>query len=155
MIAAIASENRALGKSGDLIYKIPDDLKRFKEITSGHPIIMGRKTYEAIGHPLPNRTNIVVTRNPSYKVEGCIVVNSLEKALEVAKGKESEEIFIIGGGEIFKEALSITDKLYLTIVEGNPESDTFFPDYSDFKRITFEEEHEWEGLKYKYVDLER
>ncbi|MBI2601025.1 dihydrofolate reductase [Candidatus Daviesbacteria bacterium] len=153
MIAAIASGNRALGKDGDLIYKIPDDLKRFREITSGHAIIMGRKTYEAIGRPLPNRKNIIITRNPDLKVEGCIVVNSLNEALE--KAEEDNEIFIIGGGEIFKQAFLIADKLYLTIIEGNPEADAYFPDYPEFKKVVFEQDHEWNGLKYKYIDLER
>ncbi len=152
MIAALASENRALGKNGDLIYKIHDDLKRFKEITSGHIIIMGRKTYESIGRPLPNRTNIVISRDPNFSADGVIVAHSLEDALRISQG---DEIFVIGGGQIYKEAIEKADKLYLTIVEGNPEADTFFPDYSDFKKIVFEEEHRSEGLKYKFLDLER
>ncbi len=155
MIAAIASENRALGKNNKLIYHIHDDLKRFKKITSGHTVIMGRKTFESIGKPLPNRTNIVITRDQDYFVEGGIVVHSLDEALKMAQEKESDEIFIIGGGQIYNEAINLADKLYLTIVEGNPEADTFFPDCSDFKKIVFEENHESSGLKYKFLDLER
>lgn len=156
MIAAIASGNRALGKDNDLIYKIPQDLKRFREITTGHSIIMGRKTYEAIGRVLPDRTNIIVTRGKRKGERGIIVTNSLEEAIQEAKKSPgAEEIFIIGGGQIFQEALPKTDKLYLTIVEGNPEADTYFPDYSDFKKVVFEESHESDGLRYKYLDLER
>ena len=104
MIAAIASENRALGKNNKLIYHIPEDLKRFKELTSGHVIIMGRKTFESIGQPLPNRTSIVITRDPDYFAEGCIVVHSLDEALQKP---QEEEVFIIGGGQIYKEAIGI------------------------------------------------
>lgn len=153
LIAAIASGNRALGKDNDLIYKIPEDLKRFKEITSGHAIIMGRKTYESIGHPLPNRINIVITRDPNFKAEGVVVVHSLDEALKQIN--ESGEVFIIGGGQIYQEAIKMADKLYLTIVEGNPEADTFFPDYSEFKKVVSEESHESEGHKYKFITLEK
>lgn len=155
LIAAIASVNRALGKNNRLIYHIPEDLKRFKEITSGHPIIMGRKTFESIGMPLPNRTNIVITHDPEYYAEETEVVHSLDEALKQAQGKPGQdEIFIIGGGQIYQEAIKAANKLYLTIVEGNPEADTFFPDYSDFKKIVSEENHENDGLKYKFIDLE-
>lgn len=156
MIAAIAKENRALGKDGNLIYKISDDLKRFKEITLGHVVIMGRKTFESIGRPLPSRINIVVTKDPNYPPEGIIVVHSLEEALRLGGLKEERgEVFIIGGGQIYREAIDKADKLYLTIVEGNPQADTFFPDYSDFKKVVFEERRESEGLKYKFLDLEK
>ncbi len=156
LIAAIASENRALGRDNELIYKIPEDLKRFKELTSGHIVIMGRKTFESIGRALPNRTNIVITRDPNFSAENVVVTHSLGEALHLAELKVgNEEIFIIGGGMLYKEAIQKADKLYLTIVEGNPEADTYFPDYSDFKRVVFEESHESEGLKYKFLDLER
>lgn len=156
LIAAIASENRALGKNNRLIYHIPEDLKRFKEITSNHSIIMGRKTFESIGQVLPKRTNIIVTGDPEYYAEGVVVVNSLDEALNYAQGKSGEkEVFVIGGGQIYQKAIGMADKLYLTIVEGNPEADTFFPDYSDFKKVVFEENHENDGLKYKFLDLER
>lgn len=153
MIAAIASGNRALGLNGRLIYHIPEDLKRFKKITSGHPIIMGRKTFESIGIPLPNRKNIVITRDEDYFAEGVEIVHSLDEALKLAEG--DDEVFIIGGGQIYKEAIGKADKLCLTLVEGNPDADTFFPDYSDFKKVVFEEEHESDGLRYKFIDLER
>lgn len=153
LIAAIASENRALGKNNRLIYYIPEDLKRFKQITSGHPIIMGRKTFESIGQPLPNRKNIVVTHDKDYFAEGITVVHSVEEALKEAEG--TDEVFIIGGGQIYQEAIKLADKLYLTVIEGNPEADTFFPDFQDFKKVVFEQSHESDGLKYKFLTLER
>lgn len=154
MIAAIASGNRALGKDNKLIYRIPEDLKRFRELTEDHPIIMGRKTFESIGHPLPNRKNIVITRDPGFKTEGIIVVHSLDEALRLAQG--DNEVFVIGGGQIYQEAIGMADKLYLTIVEGSPEADTFFPDYSDFKKVIWEsEEQQSDGLKYRFLELER
>ncbi len=156
LIAAIASENRALGKGMELIYKIPEDLKRFKELTSNHVIIMGRKTFESIGKALPNRINIVVTHDPNFSSENVVVTHSLDEALRLAELREGDgEVFIIGGGQIYQEAINKANKLYLTIVEGNPEADTFFPDYSDFKKVTFEEAHESDSLKYKFLDLER
>lgn len=151
LIAAIASGNRALGKDNDLIYKIPEDLKRFKDLTSGHTVIMGRKTFESIGRPLPNRTNIVITKDPSYTEEGVLVAHSLDEAF--GKAQTNDEVFIIGGGQIYQDAIGGADRLYLTIVEGNPEADTYFPDYSDFKIISESEEKEFEGLKYKFVEL--
>lgn len=154
LIAAIASENRALGKDNDLIYKIPEDLKRFRQITEGHPIIMGRKTFESIGKPLPNRTNIVITRDLNYTASGIKVTHTLEEALRLAQG--DDEVFIIGGGQIFQEAINKADKLYLTVVEDNPEADTFFPDYSDFKKVVWEsEQQESDGLRYRFLELER
>lgn len=162
LIAAI-STNRALGKNNDLIYKIPEDLKRFKELTSGHPIIMGRKTFESIGRPLPSRTNIVVTRGKFFdyaqgKLEerGIIIVNSLEQALEKArKSLGSEEIFIIGGGQIFEQAINLADKLYLTIVDDNPDADVYFPDYSEFKIVSESDKYDWQGLIYQFITLEK
>ena len=154
IIAAIG-DNKALGKDNKLIFRISEDLKRFKEITSGHPIIMGRKTFESIGRPLPNRTNIIVTRDKDFKVDGCEVAHSVEEAVEVAKKVEDIEIFIIGGGQIYKQSITFADKLYLTIVEGEPEADTYFPDYAEFKKIILEESHETDGLKYKFLELEK
>lgn len=152
IVAAIASGNRALGKDNKLIYKIPEDLERFKNLTSGHTIIMGRKTFESIGRPLPNRTNIVISSDPNYKAEGITVVHSLDEALGQLQG----EIFIIGGGQVYQEAIGIADKLYLTVVEGNPEADTFFPDYSEFKKVIWQsEELQSDGFKYKFLELER
>lgn len=154
LIAAIA-ENNALGKDNKLIFRIYEDLKRFKVLTSGHAIIMGRKTFESIGRPLPNRTNIIVTRDKGFKADGGEVVHSVEEAVETAKKVEDNEIFIIGGGQIYKQSINFADKLYLTVVEGEPEADTYFPDYAEFKKVIFEESHETDGLKYKFLELER
>ncbi len=158
IIAAIG-KNRELGKDNKLLWHIPDDLPRFKKLTFGHPIIMGRKTFESIGRPLPNRTNIVVTRDSSYEVEGATIVHSIEKAIEIAKGIENlpagGEIFVIGGGQIYEQALPFADRLYLTIVDAQAEADTDFPDYSEFKKTISEEAKEENGLKFKYVILEK
>lgn len=153
--------NGALGKDGKLLWHIPDDLRRFKAITMGHPVVMGRKTFESIvsvlGKPLPGRTNIVVTRDPLWRYDDAIVVHSLEKAIERAKGCEGgEEIFIGGGGEIYRQALPLVDKLYLTLIDDEKEGDSYFPPYEDqFTRVTFQENREWNGLKYRWVDVER
>ena len=159
-IAAIGAKTRALGKGNDLLWEIPADLKRFKEMTVGHPIIMGRKTYDSIGHPLPKRTNIIVTRDPEFKAEACIVVNSLEKAFayshELENRKSTGEVFVIGGGEIYTQALPYTDRLYLTLVEDNrADADTFFPDYSEFTKTISEEKGEHQGLTFTWVTLEK
>lgn len=155
MIAAIGATTRSLGRNNELLWRIPDDLKRFKALTRGHVVVMGRKTYESIGRPLPDRTNIVVTRDTAKEIPGCIVVDSIEKALEVARQHEHEEIFIIGGAQIYSQALPIADKLYLTLVESDEQGDVFFPPYPDFTKVTFKESHSWNGLDYTWVDLER
>jgi dihydrofolate reductase len=125
IIAAVA-QNNALGKNNDLLWHLPNDFKRFKEITSGHYIIMGRKTFESFPKPLPNRTHIVITRQKNYAPSGCIVVNNLENALEICP--KNEEIFIIGGGEIYKQAITVADKLDITKVHSEFDADVFFPE---------------------------
>ncbi len=136
MIAA-AAENNALGKNNDLVWHLPDDFKRFKELTSGHPIIMGRKTFESFPKLLPNRTHIIITRQKDYQPQHCIVVNSIEKALEFVP--EEEDAFIIGGGEIYKQALDYTDVIELTRVHASFEADTFFPDINPNQWLLVEE----------------
>jgi dihydrofolate reductase len=125
-LIAAAAENNALGKNNDLIWHLPDDFKRFKEITSGHYIIMGRKTFESFPKPLPNRTHVIITRQKNYNPENCIVVNSLEKAIEICP--KDDDIFVIGGGEIYKQSIAIADKIELTRVHSTFEADTFFPE---------------------------
>ncbi len=160
-VVVAIGKNRELGKDEKLLWHIPDDLKRFKELTLGHPIIMGRKTFESIvgyvGGPLPGRTNIVVTRDPLWKYEGVIVTDSIQKAIDIATPLDSEEIHIGGGGEIYKQALPFVDKLYLTLIDAeSKDANIFFPPYeTEFTKKVFEEAHEWNGIKYKYVDLER
>ena len=154
LICSIAS-NRAIGKGNKLLWDIPEDLKHFKAITSGHVIIMGDKTYNSIGRSLPNRTNIVLTRDKNFKAKNCIISYSIEEALEKAKELEKEEVFIIGGGQIYKQTIGLADKLYLTIVEGKYEADTYFPDYSGFKKIIRQEKHDNGKYRYTYLELEK
>jgi dihydrofolate reductase len=125
MIAA-AAENNALGKNNDLVWHLPDDFKRFKELTSGHHIIMGRKTFESFPKLLPNRTHIVITKQKKYQPAHCIVVDSIEKAIECIPS--GENAFIIGGGEIYKQSLDFTDIIELTRVHDSFDADTFFPE---------------------------
>jgi dihydrofolate reductase len=154
IIAAIG-KNRELGKQNKLVWRISADLGRVKSLTTGHPIIMGRKTYDSIGRPLPNRTNIVLSRTPT-EIEGCIVVDSFEKALEVARGVETEEIFVFGGGQIYTEAMPLVDRLYLTRIDAeDPDSDAFFPDYSEFTTVISAEAHSEHEPPYTWLTLER
>jgi len=140
LIVAV-SENGVIGKDNDLIWHLPKDMKFFKDTTLGHHVIMGRKNFESIPHkysPLPNRTNVVITRKTDYVAEGCIVVNSVESALQIAKKNGDSEPFIIGGGEIYKLALEadLVDKIYLTKIHHTYEGDTFFPELAgEWKKI--------------------
>lgn len=158
IIVSIIGVNRSIGNEGKLIAPISADLKRFKELTMGHPIIMGRKTFESIGRALPGRLNIIITRNKDLKIPDAEVCASITEALEKAREKEQKEIFIIGGGEIYTQALPFTDKLYMTIVKSAAEGDVFFPPYEHlFKKETFREERvdEKSGLKYSWINLEK
>jgi dihydrofolate reductase len=123
-IIVAMSKNRVIGNNNELIWKLSSDLKRFKELTTSHPVVMGRKTYESISRPLPNRRNIIITRNSEYEVEGCETVSSLEEALLLT----NNDCFIIGGGEIYKQSLEVADKIYLTLVHQEFEGDTQFPE---------------------------
>jgi dihydrofolate reductase len=158
MIAAVAA-NRVIGAKNDLIWRLPEDLKRFKKITSGHPVIMGRNTYLSLGRPLPKRTNIVITSNENFAKEvpeGVIVVNSLMEALVIAPDLDEKEVFIIGGGRVYAEALGFADRLYLTLIDKDFEGDTVFPDWTEqFPTVIEEEAFEEEEMAGKYVILER
>ena len=138
MIAA-AGEGNELGKDNDLVWHLPDDFKRFKSLTTGHHIIMGRKTFESFPKLLPNRTHIVISRNPDYKAEGAIVVSSLEAAL--AQCGDDEQPFIIGGGQIYSLGLAVADRIELTRVHGSFEADAFFPEIGDDWKLVREEHH--------------
>jgi len=138
-IIAAVSENNALGKDNDLVWHLPDDFKRFKQLTTGHHIVMGRKTFESFPKPLPNRIHIVITRDKNYKKEGAVVVHSLKEALKIAK--KDKQPYIIGGGEIYKQALPLTEKLELTRVHATVEADTFFPEI---------DEKEWELIHQEF-----
>ena len=154
-IVVAIDNNRLIGdsKANKMLWHIPGELKRFRQITTGHPIIMGRKTYESIGKPLPNRTNIIITRDIEYKVDGAVVVHSLEEAIDQAKAIDNNEIFIIGGGQIFNEAISYADKIYLTIVEGEFTGNVYFPDYSQFSKVVFKAPQESDGYRYTFYEL--
>ena len=166
MISVIAAmdEKRGIGKNNDLLFRLPADFGRMRKLTRGHPLVMGRKTFESIGRILPDRTNIVITRDPqrvrnvSFYSPEVKIARSLTQGIELArKSPGNDEIFVFGGGEIFKEAVEkgIADRLYLTIAEGDFGADTFFPDYPQFKKIISEEEGESNGIRYKFIDLER
>lgn len=159
-VVAIGRGNRVIGNKNELLWHIPEDLKRFKQITLGHPIIMGRKTFESIvamlGKALPGRTNIVVTRDTSWSYPDVLVTHSLTEALEKASALDEKEIFVGGGAQLYEEALPFIDRLYLTIIENDKEGDAFFPAYEHlFTTKLSEEEHEHNGLRYRYIDLER
>lgn len=135
-------KNREIGKENQLLWHLPKDLKRFKELTSGYPIIMGRKTYESIGKPLPNRTNIVISRKNDWFEEGILIVGSIKEAVKFAK-KIDEEVFIIGGGNIYEQTIDLADKLEVTLVDAVLDADTFFPKINEkIWQKTNEERHQ-------------
>ncbi len=139
LIAAI-SENRVIGRDNDLAWHLPDDLKRFKELTRGHHVIMGRKTYESMGRPLPKRTNIVITTQKDYQAPGCIVVHTLKEAIQ--KAENDSQPFIIGGGNIYAQALPLADTMELTEIHAHVEGDTYFPEVDTRQwQVIFKESH--------------
>lgn len=142
MIAA-AGENNELGLNNQLVWHLPDDFKRFKQLTTGHHIIMGRKTFESFPSPLPNRTHLVISRNTNYNADGITVVHSLEEALELAS--TDDQPFIIGGGEIYAQGLEIAEKIELTRVHGTFDADTYFPDIP---------ERDWELVEEHYHPID-
>ena len=146
MIAA-ASGNNVIGKDNDMLWRLPDDFKRFKALTTGHSIVMGRKTFESLPGILPNRTHVIVTRNADYKVDGCEVESTLKEAL---LSRADNDVFIIGGGEIYKQGIELADKIELTRVHANFEGDTFFPEINlNEWKLTNEEFHD-SDLKHQY-----
>jgi dihydrofolate reductase len=155
IVVAIA-ENYAIGKNNQLLWHMPADLKHFKQITSGHTVIMGRKTYDSVGKPLPNRRNIVITRQ-DITIQGCEVVKSVDEALDLCAGEQ--EVFIVGGAEIYKLAMSKTNRIYLTIIHHNFDADSFFPeiDYREWKEISRQDHpaDEKHAYPYSFITLER
>ncbi|MPQ45621.1 dihydrofolate reductase [Marinifilum sp. N1E240] len=156
-IIVAASRNNVIGRDNQLIWRLSADLKRFKALTTGHTIIMGRKTFDSIGKPLPNRTSIIITKQEDYKMEGCIVVHSLEEALQAVTN--DEKVFIIGGGTIYKEAIDKADELFLTLVHAEFEGDTYFPEIKnetwesvDRKDCLPDEKNEY---PYSFIDYKR
>lgn len=154
-IIVAMSDNHVIGNKGEIPWNIPGELKRVKEITTPHPLIMGRKTHEAIGRVLPGRMNIIVTSDIEYKVEDAEVAHSLEEAVAMALANDTEEIFIFGGGKLYEQAMAVVDRLYLTIVHKQVEGDAYFPEYLEFTKEIDREEREFEGLQYTYLTLEK
>lgn len=153
-IIVAVDENFAIGKGNQLLWHLPADLKHFKELTMGGAIIMGRKTFESIGKPLPGRTSIVITRDLNCEIEGCIVVNSIDAAIE--KSKEFEKSFIIGGGEIYKQTFDRVCKIFLTKVYAEFDADTFFPTLNceDWKEIDSKDFNSDEKNRFNYSFIE-
>lgn len=141
-IIVAMSENRVIGRDNQLPWHLPADLKRFKQLTTGHAVIMGRKTFDSIGKPLPNRRNIIVTRDRDFRAGGIDIAHSLDEAIALAR--HEEEVFIAGGAEIFREAASGADRIYLTLVHANVEGDVFFPDI-DWNEWTLVEDERHEA----------
>lgn len=153
-IVAIAN-NRVIGINNTLPWHLPEDLKRFKALTMGHHIIMGRKTYESLGRLLPGRTTVIVTRNPDYKVEGALIANSLQSALALCKG--DDEAFLIGGAELYQDGLKHSEKLYITEIDLDVAGDAHFPDFDSqhWQEIAREAHVSEKGLKFNYVTYQR
>lgn len=160
IVAGMGRRDRAIGQDNGLLWHVPADMKRFKQLTLGHPIIMGRKTFESIitilGKPLPGRTNIVITRDTEYNHEGAVVVHSLEEAIVIAQSENPTEIHIGGGAEIYRQVLPSVERLHITWFDDEKEGDTFFPDFeSDFEIINNHAPMEHDGLQFQWVDYGR
>lgn len=154
------AKNRVIGKDNQLIWHFPEDLKHFKRLTSGHHVVMGRKTFESVGRPLPNRTNIIVTRQANYKAEGCLIAHSLDEAIALVEN--DAQPFIVGGAEIYKQALEIAKTIELTIIDGEYDGDSFFPEFDmniwklargEKKEADDKHIHPYEFLTYKKIKL--
>lgn len=154
-IIVAMDEKRGIGKKNAIPWHVPGELKRFKEITTPHPMIMGRKTFESIGKVLPGRPHFIITRDTNYNVAGATICHSLDEAIKKAKELDDEEIFIIGGGEIFKLAMPYVDRLYVTRIKGDFDADTFFPAYATFTHVISREPKESNGFSYEFLTIER
>lgn len=157
ILIAATSENNVLGKDNDLVWHLPDDFKRFKQMTTGHPIVMGRKTFESFPKPLPNRTHYIITRQEDYEAKDCVVVHSLEEAIN--KLKKAPVVFIIGGGQIYHQAIDLGTKIELTRVHTEAEGDAFFPEIDLAKwRLTneiFHPKDDRHAFDFTYQTFER
>lgn len=158
MISIIAAmdENRLIGSNNDLPWHLPADLQRVKQLTTGHAIILGRKNYESIGRPLPNRKNIVITTNPDYEAPGCVVVNSIDAAIEAAG---EDDIYIFGGARIYAQMFGLAERMYLTLIHATFDGDTWFPEYNtddwevlDRQDFTADDRNQYD---YSFLTLEK
>lgn len=154
IIVAIGS-NRAIGKDNKLLWHISEDFIWFKTKTKGHPIIMGRKTYESIGKALPDRLNIVITSKPENIPLPAITVSNLDKGIDLAVQNDSEEIFIIGGASVYEQALLKADRLYITVIDAEFDADAYFPNYSVFNTIVYQKKSQNDHYSYTFYILER
>jgi dihydrofolate reductase len=160
-ILVAMAKNRVIGRNNALPWQLPPDLKRFKQLTMGHHIVMGRKTYESIGRPLPGRTSVIITRQPDYQVPGAIVVASIDQALKVcSEGKEvDQEIFVIGGAQIYRQSLGLCQRIYITEIQQEFDGDTLFPELNqqEWREISREKYrlNDGDGLEYHFVVLDR
>ncbi len=155
------SRDRVIGRGGRLPWRLPRDLKHFRALTWGKPIVMGRKTHESLGRPLPGRTNIILTRQPGFTASGCVVVGTIGEALDQARATGADEVMVVGGGEVYRDFLPLCSKVHLTLVEGDFEGDAFFPvdlvNSSEWRTIHDEpwEADESNPHKARYLVLER
>jgi dihydrofolate reductase len=156
-IIAVIGKNKELGCDNKLLWNLPEDMKRFKRLTFGNVVIMGRKTFESIGSALPGRENIVISRNKNYKANKIKTVTSIEEAINLAEKKyKNKEIFIIGGASVYKESLPSADRLYLTLIDDSPEADTYFPEYEDiFKNKIVKEKGIDNGFEYVFLEINK
>ena len=153
LIAAMG-RNRVIGKGNSLPWKLPADMERFRKLTSGKPVIMGRKTFESIGKPLRNRKNIILSRDKNYKAEGCTIVHTVQDALKAAEG--AQEAMVIGGEQVFQKFLPMANRMYLTYIDKDFEGDAYFPEFDKNEwKETSREEHADNKLNFAFVDLER
>jgi dihydrofolate reductase len=152
-IIVAMSENRVIGKDNAIPWHLPGDLPRFKRITMGHPIIMGRKNYESIGRVLPGRTNIIITRQADYHIDGAIICSSVDEALAQCDGEQ--EIFIIGGGEIYTQTIDRADRIYLTTIHEHVDGNVYFPEFDEADFVQIEREDYNAPVQHSFMVLER
>ncbi|MHC2993313.1 dihydrofolate reductase [Pontibacter sp. HJ8] len=155
IVVAIA-DNHVIGKDNQLIWHLPADLRHFKQKTMGHPMIMGRKTFDSIGKPLPGRTTIIVTRQQNFEAAGCLVAHTVQEAIDMGRELDTEQVSIVGGAEIYKQAMPFVDTLYLTRVHHTFEGDTYFPELpeKEWQQISAEHHESDEKNRYSYSFIE-
>lgn len=156
IIIAAKSDNNVIGKENDLVWHMPADLKFFMNKTKGHFVIMGRKTFESLGKPLPGRPTIIITRNKDYQVEGCWVVDSIDKAFQVAEKENQQDVFILGGAQIYDKTINIADKMFITEIQSTFDGDAFFPSINEeiWKEVAREQHQPDEKNKHPYAFVE-
>ena len=148
-LVVAASKNNVIGRNGGLPWHLPDDLRHFKRLTTGKPVVMGRRTFESIGRPLPDRRNIVMTRDPDYAAEGCDVVSSVDEALDLVAG--AGEVMVIGGGQVYRDFLPRADRVYLTRVQAEVDGDTYFTELTETEWLLVSTEHHAADDRHDYA----